>query len=97
MKQLRIVDEAQEELTQITLQYKQVSEELAIRFFQIITDTLSQISRHPKIGSPFRSIYRKLALIEFPYNIFYEEKHASIIIMSVSHQRRRPGYWLGRN
>ena len=40
---------------------------------------------------------RKQLLRRFPYTIFYLELEESIWVAAVAHQRRRPGYWIGRS
>ena len=47
-----------------------------------------QVERRPNI--------RKAPLYKFPLSIIYRETLAEIQILAVSHDRRRPQYWLGR-
>lgn len=46
--------------------------------------------------SPIGSGYRKLGLRPFPYTIIYRQENDTITIVAVMHQKRRPGYWRGR-
>ena len=39
---------------------------------------------------------RKAPLQRFPLSILYREREASVQILAVAHNRRRPLYWLGR-
>jgi hypothetical protein len=32
----------------------------------------------------------------FPYAVLYRPDPDEIVVVAVMHQRRRPGYWLGR-
>lgn len=64
MKNLKLHDEAEAELTQIILQYARKNEDLALRFFQEITDAFSRMVQHPEIGAPAANPITGLAAIE---------------------------------
>lgn len=44
---------------------------------------------------PDRS-YRKHLVRRFPYTIFFRERDGAIEVVAFAHQKRQPGYWLGR-
>ena len=59
---------------------------------------LDRIRRMPGVSATIDDQgTRKHRLRRFPYTIFYVEFPDVIWIVAVSHQRRRPGYWAGRD
>lgn len=39
---------------------------------------------------------RCIQLVKFPFTIMYREVQGVVQVLAVSHQKRRPQYWLGR-
>jgi hypothetical protein len=39
---------------------------------------------------------RRTKLRRFPFSILYRQVRDAVQVLAVAHQRRRPGYWLGR-
>lgn len=96
LKDLKLHDEAEVELAQIFLNYTRENEDLALRFFQEITDAFFRLVQHPKIGVPAAKNFRKIVLTEFPYSIYYKESETAVHVATISHHGRKPGYWMGR-
>jgi len=46
--------------------------------------------------APLHAGVRKRLLTNFPYALLYSLREDEIRILAVSHQRRRPFYWQGR-
>lgn len=51
---------------------------------------------HPVIGIRIRHLSRRFPLRVYPYNLIYRLTQETLIIVALAHQRRRPGYWVGR-
>jgi plasmid stabilization system protein ParE len=54
------------------------------------------LAERPGLGAPFRGTIRRLPMRRFPYSLFYDVRSATLRILAIAHQRRRPGYWVGR-
>lgn len=93
--------EADEETEQAALWYEQQRDGLGQRFLDGVDETLDRLRRYPRAGAPVPHVSTDLAVRRapvkrFPYHVIYLELVASIHILAVAHDRRRPGYWLGR-
>lgn len=40
--------------------------------------------------------YRKALVHRFPYVVFFVDDDHEIRVLAIAHQKRKPGYWLGR-
>ncbi|MBV6492830.1 MAG: hypothetical protein LDLANPLL_00835 [Turneriella sp.] len=96
MKSLKLHDEAEAELSEIFLYYAEMDANLAVRFYQEITDSFSQILQQPKIGVLLEEPYRKYITHNFHYIIIYKETDEALKIDAIAHHSREPGYWRGR-
>lgn len=97
---LRLLPEADAELTAAAQSYENVSSGLGERFLSEAIDAFFLIERHPRRSSrvPFRSrreIRRRL-LDHFPYAIVYEVRSAECLVIAVAHAARKPAYWRKR-
>ena len=76
--------------------YEDQRQGLGQDFMAQIEDALSFISTYPE-GSPLlRDPARRCLVLRFPYSIIYRIRRDRIRILAVSHQSRRPFYWLSR-
>ncbi len=48
---------------------------------------------YPTFGDPH---IRRAGLKRFPFHVIYRAEATQIIVLAISHHRRRPAYWLGR-
>lgn len=64
---------------------------------EAIAAEIERIQRHPTWFTPFRTIYRRLVMRMFSYNIYFRELDNYIWISAVSHQSREQTYWLDRS
>jgi len=58
--------------------------------------TIALVREFPEAGSSVGARRRRVLVARFPYSIVYRQDPDSIVIVAVAHQRRRPGYWRGR-
>ena len=61
-----------------------------------IERTVSLIREFPDAGAAFEGNLRRVRVDRFPYLIVYRRDAEALVIVAVSHQRRRPGYWRQR-
>ncbi len=67
------------------------------RLLDSVERTIEFIRRFPQVGGIWRKTqFRKRIVPSFPYAVFYREFDDYIWIVSVAHQKRRPGYWRKR-
>ena len=64
-----------------------------VEFENIMRDVCKSPRRYPIAKKPD---IRRRRMKRFPFTVLYREIAGSIQILSVSHHRRRPTYWLGR-
>ncbi len=50
----------------------------------------------PKIGQRIEKEFRRILLARFPYSLIYRIEPERILVVTVAHQHRRPGYWQER-
>ncbi|MEW6234472.1 MAG: type II toxin-antitoxin system RelE/ParE family toxin [Candidatus Omnitrophota bacterium] len=99
MKPFIYHEEALQEIGQSARYYAEQRTSFGEEFKQAILDAEDIITRNPRIGVPISytaSAIRKFHLKRFPYSIFYYEYPDYIFIISIEHDRRRPGYWMDR-
>ena len=73
---------------------------LGIEFLEALDEAVARIAEMPRMGAsvwdvPDESIRRR-PLRRFPYHLIYLELPDRLQILAVAHDRRRPGYWVGR-
>jgi plasmid stabilization system protein ParE len=94
--------EARQELEDAAWWYEQQRPDLGGRFLNAVAATLDRIVRFPKAGAPVPYAppelgARRAPVKRFPYHVVYLETPQAIHILAFAHDRRRPGYWLGRS
>ena len=88
--------EAEVDLVETILYYETQALGLGGRFVSEVEHAIEQLLKHPKIGAPDESGFRKWVLDTFPYNLRYSENDDVVYILVVESQHRRPGYWKDR-
>jgi toxin ParE1/3/4 len=89
--------EAEQEFRAAVVYYETQRPGLGYEFRTAVEEAVERIQRFPQAFSPYGDQgARKCVLGRFPYTIFYVELEERIWIAAVAHQRRRPGYWVGR-
>lgn len=96
MTNLPILPGAADELQDAAMYYEAQKPGLAKRFLDTFDAGVQDIAASPGMYSPIGAGYRKLGLRPFPYAIIYRQEKNAITIVAVMHQKRRPGYWRGR-
>jgi plasmid stabilization system protein ParE len=76
--------------------YRRRSALLGSRFIQALDDAVQQISSSPALWPPYLLGTRVYRLRRFPYLVVYRELGATIQVIAVAHQRKKPGYWRRR-
>lgn len=92
----RFLEEAEEEMYQAAAFYEGQTDGLGYRFLDDIQACVDRISERPHMGRRVREKFRVVLARRFPFSVIYAYEEATIVIVAVAHQRRRPGYWRDR-
>lgn len=95
-KRLRILAQAQQEISEAFDWYFNRSHEAADAFLTEIGASLKQIASHPQLYPAFTKNTRRRVLANYPYFIVFQEKEDIILVVAIAHAKRRPGYWRKR-
>ena len=74
---------------------------LGTEFLDAVDRAVTRIPEAPRMGSMVPGIkdeaIRRRPVRRFPYHVVYVELPDRLQILAVAHDRRRPGYWVGRS
>jgi toxin ParE1/3/4 len=97
MKPVVFHPEAEDELRAGIAYYDGQRAGLGADFRAEVEAATIRIGQTPQAFPPYGNQgLRKCVLPRFPYTLFYLELDEVIWVAAVAHQRRRPGYWQGR-
>lgn len=100
MKPVTLDPQADEELLLAAAWYEEQREGLAQAFLRQTQRTMNRISENPhwfpKADTPSATVVRRAPVFRFPYSVLYCERSDDILILAISHAKRRPGYWFNR-
>lgn len=92
----RYLPAAREDLNKAAAFYEASVPGLGDAFLDDVERALQSIRENPRIGAPVGRAFRRTVLRRFPFTIVYAERETEIVIVAIAHDRRRPGYWRGR-
>jgi len=81
------------ELEQAVAWYEQHELGLGERLYIAFQETRLFIRHNPQAGSPYDHKTRKWRVPGFPYKVVYFDLPDQIVIVAITHDSRRPGYW----
>lgn len=88
--------EARRELVDAFSWYEERNTRAAVGFLNEIERVCREIIAAPGLGSRWPGLpVRRALLRRYPYSVIYLPR-ATIEIVAISHDRRRPGYWKDR-
>jgi toxin ParE1/3/4 len=93
---------ARQELFEASDFYERESAGLGSAFLDAVESTLRMLSAHPKSGRIVLGQARNKVVSKFPYSLVYRlpdgasGRADTIVILAVSHHKRRPLYWAAR-
>jgi plasmid stabilization system protein ParE len=97
---LRISEEAAAEVVEAARWYDTHRAGLGTEFLDAVDQAVTRIAEAPRMGSPVPGIsdqaIRRRPVLRFPYHVVYLELPDRLQILAIAHDRRRPGYWVGR-
>jgi plasmid stabilization system protein ParE len=92
----RYLPSAREELNEAAAFYDASVPGLGEAFLDDVERAIATVRKIPGIGASVGRGFRKAILRRFPFTIVYAQRDEEIVIVAIAHQRRRPGYWRGR-
>jgi plasmid stabilization system protein ParE len=98
---LIIHTDAQQEADGAAAYYDNIQPGLGRDFLEELDRAVQLAAQVPKTFSPViipgdpREV-RKTFVQRFPYTVYFEVRAADIIVLAISHQKRRPLYWTHR-
>jgi len=97
MKGARFHPLAERELEEAIRHYEGESRGLGLRFLDEVEHSVHFLRQHPEAAPRVLGPARRLVLPRFPYYLIYRPLAAGRLrILAVGHEKRRPGYWIGR-
>jgi plasmid stabilization system protein ParE len=101
VKSVRVEPEAKEELAAAATWYEERRDGLGVELlaevdavFTAISGNPSRFPLYPRVAPDLA--VRRASARRFPYSIAFIELSTAIRVLAVAHERRRPGYWVGR-
>lgn len=88
--------EALEEYRAAAVYYASCQSQLGMRFIESIESAIQQVVAAPNRWHRLEDDLRRFLVPVFPYVIIYSVETDSILILSVMHSHREPGYWRNR-
>jgi toxin ParE1/3/4 len=85
---------AEEEVLYSVAAYEMERPGLGAEFLSEIERAARRIISFPQHGSPYLAGTRRIVLRRFPYSVIYWPE--PMLILTVAHQRQKPGYWRKR-
>lgn len=96
MTPLRLLREAEEELRAAVRFYEDEREGLGRALLAEVRRALRFIREHPLAAKVERGEIRIRTIARFPYRVYYRARSDEILVVTIGHRRRRPGYWRNR-
>jgi toxin ParE1/3/4 len=101
VKSVRVEPEAKEELAAAASWYEERREGLGVELLAEVDALFTAIARNPSRFPPYPRVVPDLAVRRasarrFPYAIAFVDLPTGVRVLAVAHERRRPGYWVGR-
>jgi toxin ParE1/3/4 len=97
VKPLWIHEKAEEEVQEAIAYYDAQYEGLGCEFREDLESAFARLRMSPGAPTPIDAqASRKIRCRRFPYTIYYIELDQTIWIAAIAHQKRRRGYWTGR-
>ena len=93
---LRFLGPAEEEMIETARIYEDHAIGLGEQFLNEVEGCVELLLDQPNIGRQIGN-FRRFPLRKFPFTLIYALEDNDLVVVAVSHHRRRPGYWMGRH
>ena len=92
----RFLPAAEAELLKEVAFYSNARDGLRIKFEHAVEDAVKRAVANPNGGGPSSAGARNRPVKGFPFKVVYPANDSGILVVAVTHHRRKPGYWEGR-
>lgn len=96
MKSYRLLKAASLEIEESRKYYDIEKDGLGAEFIHELEVALHEICKQPEIWRNVTPNIKRKALERFPFVVYYAIEQDCILVASVAHHKRRPGYWKNR-
>ncbi len=97
MRAIRLHPEARDEIDVAALRYEEARPGHGTRFLAEIGPIVDLVRAAPEAGTRWRrGPMRVWRAVRFPYVVAYAVEPDHVLLLTVAHTSRRPGYWLER-
>lgn len=98
---LRILPEARAEAVEAAAWYDRQRDGLGSKLLDEVEQTLKRIENAPESFSALETSegaedFRRCLLNRFPYIVIFARRPQEVVVVAISHARRRPMYWRER-
>ena len=93
---VRLLEPAQAELDDAITWYAEQAPGLGDAFLIETLRTIQLIEQYPTAWHPLTPQIRRCRLRRFPYSLVYTQDGNDLLVVAVTHQHRKPGYWRAR-
>ena len=93
---IRLIPEAEADLTDAYAWYRDRGESLASDFLASFESVLEMLEHHPESFSEVHNQVRRALMRRFPYAVFYVIGAGGPVVVGVFHARRNPTKWKRR-
>jgi toxin ParE1/3/4 len=93
---IELTEAADLELTEATAWYLERSREISRAFLQEFVRVKQLVEEAPRRWREIEPGVRRIPFRRFPYALIYVEEPNRVLVLTVMHQRRNPGYWRSR-
>ena len=92
----RFLSPAEEEMTEASVFYDAASSGLGGDFLDDVQQAIDRARKYPHVGELVAGDLRRQLLHRFPFSVIYSIEPDVILVISIAHHARRPGYWHSR-
>jgi len=96
LKTYRFLSAASREVEESRNFYDEERPGLGAEFIDELDVTLYEICKQPEIWRNVTANIKRKSIERFPFVVYYAIEEECILVVSVAHQKRRPGYWKKR-
>jgi len=92
----RFLPLAEQEMSEAAAFYEAKTSGLGRNFLDDVQQAIDRLRTHPQSGVEVADRLRSTLLHRFPFSLIYAVEPDGLLIISLAHHRRRPGYWRSR-
>ena len=96
MKIIRLLQPAEQEMTEAAWYYESQAPGLSVTFLNHIQLAFDDIAQGPERWPEIKFKIRRRLVYRFPYGVFYRIDPEEVVVLTIANLRRRPNYWSAR-